>query len=99
MGFALRTAAVCLAVTLLSSPALAWGFAAHKYVMRRAIDLLPPELEPFYTNHRDEVVMRVTDPDLWRNVGWDEDANHFLDFGIKEYGSHPFAGLPRDYGA
>jgi hypothetical protein len=78
---------------------LAWGFAAHKYIMRRAIDQLPSELKGFYVNHREEVVLRVTDPDLWRTVGWEDDPNHFLNFGTSEYGAYPFTALPREYGA
>ena len=88
-----------LAAVLVPSPAAAWGFAAHKYIMRRAIDLLPATIKPFFVEHRDEVVFRVTDPDLWRNVGWDDDPNHFVDFGVTEYGAYPFTALPREYGA
>lgn len=99
MGATLRIAAACLVAALLPSPASAWGFAAHKYMMRRAIDLLPVELKTFYQNHREEIVLRVTDPDLWRSLGWDEDPNHFLDFGASEYGAYPFTALPREYGA
>src|SRR6185436_8252648 len=84
---------------LTPSPAFAWGFEAHQYIMGRAIDSLPPELRPFFTRFRDEVVIRVKDPDLWRSVGWPEDPNHFLDFGVKEYGPYPFSELPREYGA
>jgi hypothetical protein len=91
--------AVLLLVGLLPAPASAWGFAAHQFIMRRAIDLLPPELAPFFAQQRDEVVVRVKDPDLWRNVGWPEDANHFFDFGVKEYGAYPFTDVPRDYTA
>jgi hypothetical protein len=88
-------------VLCLFSPgsAFAWGFAGHKLIMRRAIELLPPELKPFFEKFKDEIVVRVTDPDLWRNVGWDEDPNHFLDFGVSEYGAYPFQALPREYGA
>jgi hypothetical protein len=82
-----------------AAPAQAWGFAGHKLIMRRAIDLLPPEIKPFFDHFRDEIVVRATDPDLWRNVGWDDDANHFFDFGVKEYGPDPFTALPREYGA
>ena len=67
--------------------------------MRQAIELLPPELKPFFDQFKDEVVLRVTDPDLWRNVGWEDDPNHFLDFGVTEYGAYPFEALPREYGA
>jgi hypothetical protein len=87
--------------SLAPSSALAWGFAAHQYIMRRAIDLLPPDIKPFFAHFRDEVVVRVKDPDHWRNVGLpgEEDPNHFLDFGVTEYGRYPFTALPREYGA
>ena len=65
--------------------------------MARAIELLPQELRPFFERFRDEIVIRVVDPDLWRNVGWDEAPNHFVDFGLPSLGPYPFAGLPRDY--
>jgi hypothetical protein len=90
--------ASALVVSLLvPSDAHAWGTGAHRYIMRRAIELLPAPIRPFFEAHRDELVMRVVDPDLWRTLGWDEDANHFLDFGVREYGDYPFAALPRDY--
>jgi hypothetical protein len=85
--------------SLAPSPVSAWGFAGHQFIMRRAIELLPPELKPFFTAHRDELVVRVTDPDLWRNVGWEDDPNHFMDFGVPEFGRYPFTALPREYGA
>jgi len=88
-----------VAASLAPSPAYAWGASAHRYIMRRAIDLLPPQLKPFFDAHRDELVLRVNDPDLWRNIGWPEEPNHFVDFGVKEYGEYPFAALPRDYDA
>jgi len=82
---------------LVPSTAHAWGTNAHRYIMRRAIEMLPPSIRPFFEAHRDELVMRVVDPDLWRTLGWDEDQNHFLDFGVREYGDYPFAALPHDY--
>jgi hypothetical protein len=91
--------ALVIAVVLSPAPAFAWGFAAHKYIMRRAIDLLPAAIKPFFIEHRDEIVFRVTDPDLWRNVGWEDDPNHFVNFGAAEFGPYPFTGLPREYDA
>src|SRR5215210_6939311 len=88
-----------LAVACVPDPALGWGSAGHKLIMRRAIDLLPPEIKPFFEHFREEMVMRVVDPDLWRTAGWEDDPNHFLDFGVKELGTFPFAALPREYGA
>jgi hypothetical protein len=80
-------------------PALAWGTAAHRFIMARAIDILPPELKPFFEHYRAELVVRVVDPDVWRSAGWEEDHNHFVDFGMPELGPYPFTALPREYGA
>lgn len=92
-------AAAVLVASLVPASASAWGFTAHRYIMGRAIDLLPPELKPFYERYRDEIVIRATDPDLWRNVGWEEDPNHFINFGVREFGDYPFTALPRELGA
>jgi len=91
--------AALVVASLLPSPALAWGFVAHRLIMARAIELLPRELQPFFARYHDEIVMRSTDPDLWRNVGWEDDPNHFLDFGVREFGEYPFRELPREYAA
>jgi hypothetical protein len=93
-------AALLLAASLLhAAPAHAWGFVGHRLIMRRALDLLPPELQPLFDQYREEAIVRSVDPDLWRSVGWEDDPNHFLDFGVPEYGKEPFAELPRDYDA
>jgi len=95
-----RIATVTLLVLIAwPSSAFAWGFAAHRLIMRRAIELLPPEIKPFFDHFREQIVDRVTSPDEWRSVGWDDDPNHFLDFGVPEYGKYPFTELPREYGA
>jgi hypothetical protein len=82
-----------------ASPAFAWGTVAHRYIMGRAIDLLPPDIKPFFEHYRTELVVRVIDPDTYRLVGWDDAPNHFVDFGVKEYGAYPFTELPREYDA
>ena len=92
-------AAAVLVAVLVPAPASAWGTDAHRYIMSRAIDLLPPELKPFFEHYRAEVVVRSIDPDTWRSIGWEDDPNHFIDFGMKELGAYPFADLPREYGA
>jgi hypothetical protein len=92
-------AIVALIALAAPQPAVAWGTAAHRHIMARAIDLLPAELKPFFLQHKDEVVMRVVDPDLFRVLGWEEDPNHFVNFGAKELGEYPFKALPREYGA
>ena len=92
-------AVVALIALAAPQPAMAWGTAAHRHIMARAIDLLPAELKPFFLQHKDELVMRVVDPDLFRVLGWEEDPNHFVNFGAKELGEYPFKELPREYGA
>src|SRR5438093_6005580 len=92
-------AAALLVALLAPSRAWAWGFTGHRMIMSRTIDLLPPQLKPFFEHYRIEVVVRAIDPDLWRSVGWEEDPNHYVNLGVKEYGAYPFTELPRDYDA
>src|SRR5436309_3195131 len=92
-------AVVALAAMLQPKPASAWGTAAHRFIMSRAIELLPPELKPFFTHYRDQIVTRSIDPDTWRLIGWEDESNHFVDFGARELGRYPFDDLPREYDA
>jgi hypothetical protein len=87
---------VLAALLLWPSPAGAWGFEAHKFIVSRALDILPPPLRPFFDANRAFIVERAIDPDLWRIAGvTEEPPNHFLDFDA--YGKYPFNDLPRDY--
>jgi hypothetical protein len=100
----MRTLLLSLAaVLLLALPrdAEAWGFEAHKFIMERAIALLPPELRPMFEAGRSTLIERSIDPDTWQNAGFDaiESPNHFLDLDWEGYGKYPFEGLPRDYAA
>ena len=87
----MRFAAVLLAAFVaLPSPAGAWGFEAHKFIADRMIALLPAELKPLFEKRRAFIVERAIDPDLWRNVGWEEEPpNHFLDFDHEAFGPYP----------
>jgi hypothetical protein len=89
-------AAALLALCAMPRAASAWGVDAHRYIMDRAIDRLPPELRPFYDRWRPYLVERSVDPDLWRLAGWDDEPpRHFMD--MDAYGAYPFPDLPRDY--
>jgi hypothetical protein len=91
---------VVLLLLVMPMPAHAWGFSAHKFVMDRAIALLPPELRPFYEKYRAEVVERAIDPDTWIIAGWEEERpQHFVDMDSPGFGQYPFNELPRDYTA
>lgn len=87
---------ILTAILLVPSTASAWGFEAHKFIMSRAIDILPEPLRPFFEANRAFIVERAIDPDLWRNAGFTEEPpNHFLD--LDAYGPYPFKDLPRNY--
>jgi hypothetical protein len=74
----------------------AWGFEAHKFIADRVIALLPPGLRELFERQRTTFVEHSIDPDLWRNVGVeDEPPRHFLD--LDAYGASPFEALPRSY--
>ena len=74
----------------------AWGFNGHKFITDRAIDLLPPELRPFFNKFRTTLVEHSIDPDTYRTMGFAEETpRHFLD--MDAYGPFPFKDLPHDY--
>jgi hypothetical protein len=80
------------------SPAAAWGFEAHRFIMDRALALLPAQLRPLFEECRATLVERVVDLDTWRTVGfWEEGKHHFLNLDWTGYGDYPFDALPRDY--
>ena len=90
---------VVLAAAMVFAPeraAEAWGFEAHKFIVDKAIALLPAEIRPFFEKYRVTIAEHAIDPDLWRTMGWDaeEGPRHFLD--MDAYGPSPFAALPRD---
>jgi hypothetical protein len=94
----MRCIAIGVLTAILAAPsaAHAWGFETHKFIVARAIDILPEPLRPFFEANRVFVVEHAIDPDLWRNAGFtDEPPNHFLDFDA--YGPYPFKDLPRNY--
>jgi hypothetical protein len=74
----------------------AWGYDAHKFIVARAISLLPDMLRPLFEANRATVVEHALDPDLWRDSFGEEDSHHYLDFDWPGYGPFPFAGLPRN---
>lgn len=97
----MRVAALLLAVLVtIPTTVSGWGFEAHKFIADRMIGLLPPELKPLFEKRRAYIVERAIDPDLWRNVGWEQEPpNHFLDLDHEAFGPYPFDGLPREYAA
>jgi hypothetical protein len=92
--------ALIVLVLVCPRPAAAWGFEPHKFIMDRAIALLPPQLKPLFERERAILVERAIDPDTWRTAGFSqEDKHHFLDLDWEGFGKYPFNELPRDYTA
>jgi hypothetical protein len=76
----------------------AWGFNGHRFLTDKALDQLPPELNPFFRKFRTTVVEHAIDPDTYRTMGWvEESPRHFLD--MDNWGPFPFTDLPHDYKA
>ena len=45
-------ALTALIALTMPSPAMAWGFETHKFIVSRAIDILPEPLRPFFEANR-----------------------------------------------
>ena len=92
----LVTVVLTLAVAgVAPAPAAAWGFEPHKYIMERTIQLLPPQIRPFFLKYQTTIVEHVVDPDLWRTAGFEQEPpRHFLD--MDAYGPYPFPNFPRE---
>ena len=74
----------------------AWGFTAHRYIMERAIPLLPQQIRPFFERYRTTVIEHAIDPDTYRIMAFTQESpRHFLD--MDAYGPFPFTSLPHDY--
>jgi hypothetical protein len=88
---------ICLfIVACMPRPAAAWGFEAHKFIMARAIPLLPREIRPYFEKYEASIVEHAIDPDLWRTAGWlEEPPRHFVD--MDAYGPYPFTAMPHVY--
>lgn len=73
-----------------------WGFGGHRFITGRAVDLLPPDLRPFFQKYRTTVVEHSIDPDTYRTMGFTEETpRHFMD--MDAYGRFPFASIPHDH--
>jgi hypothetical protein len=89
-------ALAAVAVIAVPRTADAWSMEIHKFIMARAIPLLPPEIRPYFKKYEVSIVEHAVDPDLWRTAGFvEESPRHFVD--MDAYGPYPFKELPHDY--
>jgi hypothetical protein len=95
---AILVLAICAAMALAwPLQVLAWGSNAHKLVVNKAIDTLPPDIRSFFEANRSDLVQHVTDPLEAEAKTPAERHNHFL--YLDRYGRFPFTTLPRNYKA
>ena len=91
-----RATAALLFVALLGLPtsSAAWGFAAHRWVNRKAVATLPGPLRALFAANADYLAEHSIDPDLWRAAGdTAEGPSHYLD--MDAFGVYPFDAIPR----
>lgn len=72
-----------------------WGQGADRLIANKAVDTLPPEMQPFFEANKQFLVQHVTDPES-------EDKNpseHNSYIRLDHYGQFPFSALPHSYTA
>ena len=74
-----------------------WGETADRLVTNKAVDTLPPEMQPFFYNNRQFLVQHVTATDESAAAS---PAGRRADFiQLDHYGPFPYLALPREYNA
>jgi D-aminopeptidase len=96
--YAIRALLVAV-LSLASSHAFGWGYAAHRLITRKACDAMPEPVRVFFVANRNALAEHSIDPDLWRKEDKTEGPRHFLDMDYEAFGKFPFAELPRDFDA
>ena len=91
----LRASALGAALLLLPATLPAWGPNAHRLVINKAIDTLPPELRSWFEANRPYLSQHVTDP--LNALAKDPAEIRFQRIQLEKFGRFPFEALPRDY--
>jgi hypothetical protein len=94
---ALACVTVALVVALGTRETIAWGASAQKMIVGKAVDILPPNLRPFFDENRAFLSLHVADPLDAEAKTPTERHNHFI--YLDRYGRFPYTTLPRVYKA
>lgn len=84
-----------ISLNLLVQTCIGWGFFAHKLINRKAVNLLPAELQVFYTTYADVVSERAVMPDKRRNLVKNEGPRHYID--LDRFPAKDRCCLPRNW--
>lgn len=93
----LKTAILIFACSAcaVASPLWGWGPKAHRIIVDKAIEGLPPEMRSFYANQRGYLVEHVNDSDKAALTNRAEAVRHFI--YLDRYGKYPFPLLSHNY--
>jgi len=95
--WALRAAVAALAIALAPGALRAWGPNAHRLVVNKAIDTLPPELRPWFESIRPYLSQHATEP--LTALASNPAEIRFQRIQLEKFGRFPYESLPRDYKA
>lgn len=84
-------AAILAIIIFCVSPVFAWGPTGHTIVTGSAIELLPPELKPFYEANSRYLIALCTLPDDWKQTHKETGNQHFIDLDMLD--KPPFKGV------
>jgi hypothetical protein len=92
-----RAVVAALVLALVPGSLPAWGPNAHRLVVNKAIDTLPPGLRPWFEANRPYLSQHATDP---LNALANNPAEiRYQRIELEKFGRFPYEGLPRDYKA
>jgi hypothetical protein len=92
-----RAAVLGAGLVLLPASLAAWGPNAHRLVVNKAIDTLPPEMRPWFEANRPYLSQHVTDP--LNTLAKDPGEIRTQRIQLEKFGRFPYDALPRDYNA
>ncbi len=72
--------------------ALAWGFSAHRIIVRKAVETVPPTLGDFFKANMTSLLDFANEPDAVSEADSAEGPNHFFD--VDAFAEAPFDGIP-----
>ncbi len=84
-----------LALVLLSSGFVVWGFYAHREINRLAVHTIPAPLARFYKRYSVYVETHAIDPDKRRYAAKLEGPRHFID--MERFGDGTIDALPKEF--